>query len=316
MVKKAQLGFTLEPRDDALHPSNAPGWWEWWYFDAHFDNGYSLGGTFHFGSPRPPASPDVRFIEISLYDPEGNKRAVRKRYPKEQCRASEDTCQVVIGPNIYEGDIRRYHLSFQEGGQGCDLVYESLTDGFAPRGPTSSVGTASVEWVVPQARARVTGTITWDGRVVKVSGVGYHDHNWSDAPMSGAGDAADLLAMMGLIAGDWTLVCSGGRNVRRQSREPYGVMYAFKKEKLVAISEKGGGTGGDYVKTDTGIERPQTYRLSWHEPGVVEGAIDFRVKKVIDFMDLHSRFAPFQRWFAENYVGRPAYFRYFVDYTV
>lgn len=32
-------------------------------------------------------------------------------------------------------------------------------------------------------------------------------------------------------------------------------------------------------------------------------------------MDLHSRFRPFQRWFAETYVGRPAYFRYGVVYA-
>ncbi len=315
-MKKAQIGYTLEPRDDGMHPSNAPGWWEWWYFDAHFDNGYSLGGTFHFGSPRPPANPDVRFIEISLYDPEGNKRAVRKRYPKDKCQASEETCHVVIGPNVYEGDLKRYHLFFQEDGQGCDLVFDSVTDGFAPEAPTSKVGTARVEWVVPQARASVHGTLTWDGRVGPVSGHGYHDHNWSDAPMSGAGDAADLLAMMGLVAGEWTLLCSGGRNVRRRSHQPYGVMDAFKKEKLVAHSEKAGGSGGSFVKTETGVERPQTYRLWWNDPGIVEGAIDFTVKKVIDFMDLHSRFRPFQRWFAENYVGRPAYFRYMVDYSV
>ena len=316
MPKETRWGFQLEPRDDALHPSNSPGWWEWWYFDAHFDNGYSLGGTFHFGSPRPPVDPDVRFIEIALYDPEGNKRMVRKRYPKEQCSASEETCKVVIGPNVYEGDIQRYHLFFSEGNQGCDLIYESLVEGFAPKAPTSSVGTAPVGWVIPLARASVSGTITWDGVSIKVAGRGYHDHNWSDAPMSGAGDSADLLAMMGLPAGDWTLVCSGGQYVRKRGYEPYGVMYAFKKEKLVAISEKGGGVGSDYTNADIGIEHPQAYRLWWNEPGLVEGAIDFKVKKVIDFMDLHLRFKPFQRWFAETYVGCPAYFRYYVEYTV
>jgi len=316
MAKETRWGFELEPGDDALHPSNSPGWWEWWYFDAHFDNGYSMGGTFHFGSPRPPANPDARFIEIALYDPQGNKRTVRKRYPKEQCWASEEKCKVVIGPNTYEGDLRKYHLFFQEGEQGCDLTYESLTDGFSPRGPTSSVGQAVVAWVVPQARAKVTGTIVWDGRVIEVTGVGYHDHNWSDAPMSGAGDSADLLAMMGLVAADWTLVCSGGRYRRKRNHDPYGVMYAFKKEKLVATSERGGGVGSDYTKGETGIEYPRAYRLSWNEPGLVEGAIDFKVKQVIDFMDLHRRLKPFQRWFAETYVGHPAYFRYRVEYLV
>ena len=94
MVKETRWGFEIEPRDYALHPSDEPGWWEWWYFDADFENGYSIAGTFHFGSPRPPANRDARFIEIAVYDPEGNKRTIRKRHPVDQCYASEETCKV------------------------------------------------------------------------------------------------------------------------------------------------------------------------------------------------------------------------------
>jgi hypothetical protein len=314
MAKETQWGFEIEPRDYALHPSDSPGWWEWWYFDADFENGYTMAGTFHFGSPRPPANPDVRFIEIALYDPEGNKRTVRKRYPKEQCSASEDTCKVAIGPNVFEGEIPRFHLFFQEGEQGCDLTYQSLVEGFMPKAPTSSVGSAVVGWVIPTARAKVSGMITWDGKTMQVKGEGYHDHNWSDAPMSGAGDSEDLLALMGLAIGDWTLNFSGGRSRRRADYKPYGVMYAYRKDKVMAVSEKGGGSGSDYTVNALGIKYPQAYRLWWNEPGLVEGEIRLKLKQVIDFMDLHRRFKPFQRWFAETYVGRPAYFRFRLDY--
>ena len=314
MAKETRWGFETTPRDDALHPSDAPGWWEWWYFDADFDNGYTMAGTFHFGSPRPPANPDVRFIEIALYDPAGDKRVARKRYPKEQCSASEDTCKVVIGPNVFEGEAPTFHLFFQEGGQGCDITYESLVEGYMPKGPTSSVGSAVVNWVIPTARAKVSGTITWEGKTMEVKGVGYHDHNWSDAPMSGAGDSEDLLALMGLIIGDWTLVCSGGRARRKHGYEPYGVMYAYKKDKVVAVSTKGGGLGSAYATNAVGVEYPQSYRLWWNDPGLVEGEINFNLKQVIDFMDLHRRFKPFQRWFVETYVGRAAYFRYRLEY--
>ena len=316
MARETRWGYEIEPCDYALHPSDAPGWWEWWYFDADLDNGYTIAGTFHFGSPRPPANPDVRFVEIALYDPEGNKRMVRKRYPKEQCSASEDTCKVVIGPNVFEGEIPRFQLFFQEGAQGCDLIYESLVEGFMPRGPTSSIGAAVVGWVIPTARAKVSGTITWEGRTMEVKGDGYHDHNWSDAPMSGAGESEDLLALMGLPIGDWTLNFSGGRSRRKRGYKPYGVMYAYKKEKVVAVSEKGGGSGSDYAENALGIKYPQAYKLWWDEPGLVEGEIRLRLKQVIDFMDLHRRFKPFQRWFSETYVGRPAYFRYRLDYDV
>ncbi len=315
MAKETQWGFEVTPQDGGVHPSDAPGWWEWWYFDADFDNGYTMVGTFHFGSPRPPANPDVRFIEVALYDPEGNRWMVRKRYPREQCSAAEETCKVVIGPNVFEGEPREYHLFYQEGGQGCDITYESMVEGFMPKGPTSSMGAAVINWIIHTARAKVSGTMTWDGQTTQVKGVGYHDHNWSDAPYSALGDIGDLFAVMRLIIGDWTLVFSGGRYRRTRSYEPYGVMYAYKNEQVVAVSAKGGGLGSDYTTGDLGIEHPKAYRLWWNEPGLIEGEVNFKVNQVIEFMDLHKRFKPFQRWFAETYAGRPAYFRYRLDYN-
>ncbi len=319
MTEETRLTRKIELRDTACHPSDSPGWWEWWYFDADFENGYTIAGTFHFGSPRPPANRDARFIEIALYDPEGNKRTVRKRYPGEQCSAAEDTCKVVIGPNVFEGDGLRFHVFFEDGEQGCDLVYESEVDGFIrepfEKDMASSMG-ADVGWVVPAARARVTGTITWDNRTMPVNGMGYHDHNWADAPMSGGGNAKDLLALMGLVVGEWTLANSGGSSQRKYGHTPYVFMYAFKGRELVAVSEKGGGRGFDHAVNELGVAYPRRYRLWWDEPGRVEGEINMDLKQVIDFMDLLSRFKPFQRWFAETYVGRPAYFRFRLDYDV
>ena len=57
MVEEKSWGLKVTPKDDGLHPSDVPECWEWWYFDADFDNGYNMIGTFHFGSPRPPAYP-------------------------------------------------------------------------------------------------------------------------------------------------------------------------------------------------------------------------------------------------------------------
>ncbi|MBM3133516.1 MAG: hypothetical protein FJZ95_10885, partial [Chloroflexi bacterium] len=300
MAKETRWGYSIEPRDYALHPSDAPGWWEWWYFDADFENGYTLVGTFHFGSPRPPANRDARFIEISIYDPAGEKRMVRKRFPKEQCRASEETCNVTIGDNVFEGEIPRFHLRFQEGNQGCDLTFESVVEGFMPRAPTSSIGEAPVGWIIPTARAKVSGTLTWDGKVMPVIGMGYHDHNWSEAPMSGAGDREDLLAFMGLPIGEWTLNFSAGRSQRKRSHEPYGACYVYRNEKVVAVSEKGGGVGSEFEVNEAGIAYPRKYRVWFEEPGLIEGEIRVSIRQVIEFMDLLSRYRPFQKWFSRT----------------
>ena len=34
MVEEKRWGLKVTPKDDGLHPSDAPERWEWWYFDA------------------------------------------------------------------------------------------------------------------------------------------------------------------------------------------------------------------------------------------------------------------------------------------
>ena len=41
MAKEKQWGLKVTPKDDAIHLSDSPERWEWWYFDADFDNGYN-----------------------------------------------------------------------------------------------------------------------------------------------------------------------------------------------------------------------------------------------------------------------------------
>jgi hypothetical protein len=309
MAKAKQWGLKVTPKDDAIHPSNSPERWEWWYFDADFDNGYNMIGTFHFGSPRPPANPDARFIEIALYDPKGNKRMVRKRYPKEECSAAEDKLDVVIGPNTFKGDLKKTHLFFSADGQGCSINYESMVEPYLPEEPTG----VSL-WVVPHARAKVSGTLTWDGQTMDVKGEGYHDHNWYDKVMGATSAAYSLWTR--IFVGDWTFNLYGGMDSRSIGGAPNGKMICYHKDKLVAVSKKAGGISSDYTTKEVSIEHPGTFRWYCNEPGLVDGEINFKTKNVLEFMDLHSRFKPFQKWYSEVFEGQPAYFRFRLDYDI
>ena len=322
MATKKKWTREFLPKDDALHPCSIPGAWEWWYFDADFENGYTIAGTFHLGSPRPPANSDVRFIEIAMYDPEGNRRMIRKRYPKEQCSFSEEVCDVVIGPNYMRGQIPTYHIYMAEGDHGFDLTYESMVEGYIPEGEPEidqALGWSGYPpgtppgWLVAQTRAKVTGKLTWDGKTMDVVGLGYHDHNFASRPYSEAGGNEHTFWGK-LYMAEWTLNWIGGRMQRRNRYLPTGRVICFKGEKIVAITDKGGGIPSDFTTAETGVEWPQTIKVTYDDPGLVEGDINFKVTKRIEFMDLHSRFKPFQKWYAETFVGRPAYFRYRCDY--
>lgn len=312
MTAKKRWSREYLPRDDALHYYPDPRWWEMWYFDAMLDNGYMLAGSFCFGSVRPPANADARFIEIALYDPKGDRRMVRMQYPKEQCSASEETCKVVMGPNIFEGEIPKYHLRFSEKGQGCDLIFESEVEGLVDAG----VKLTGVIESIPVARARVSGTLTWDNQTMEVEGRGRHEHNWPlppDFPPLLPLDA-EYLIWTNIWLDDWTILFLGGYRIRKEGGQPYGTIVAYKKDKIVAISHKGGVFIEKYNTDKVNIKYPQSFTARWEDPGIADGEINFKVKRVIEFWDLTRRLKPFQRWFAVTYVGMPTYHRLGYDY--
>jgi len=311
MAKEKHLGLVATDKDDAIHVLDSPEWWEWWYFDADFDNGYNMIGTFHFGSPRAPANPDVRFIEIALYDPAGNKKLVRKRYPKEQCTAAEDHLDVSMGPNTYKGNLKKTHLHFEADGQGCDITYEALVEPYLPEENL----TEPVGWLNPHARAKVSGTLTWDGKTMEVKGEGYHDHNWGSIVLGSKGTPEDTLWTR-IFVNDWVVNIYGGLNLRRDGHGPQGKALIYHKDKLVVVTKKVGGIASDPVIKEGSITYPGTFKMVCNDPGVLEGEVTFKTKQVLEFMDLLARFKPFQKWYTELAVGHPAYFRFRLEYDI
>jgi predicted secreted hydrolase len=65
-----------------------------------------------------------------------------------------------------------YHLQCTIDDSSADLVFTGITQGFKIETPKES-------WTVALPKATVTGTITHNGKTLRVDGMGYHDHNWN-----------------------------------------------------------------------------------------------------------------------------------------
>ena len=249
---------------------------------------------------------------------------VRKRYPMEACSFSTEGCDVVIGPNYMRGNLEKCRVVMSEGDQALDLTYERIVGGYVTPGRAKPAecypANTPPSWIVIMTRAKVTGTLTWDGKTVNVSGVGYRDHNLESAPYGAGGGEGAGLAGGGnsfwgkLHLGDWTLNWIAGRGTRRSGFAPSGKVIVYKGDELIAVTEKGVAVASDITTEGTGVERPMRVKVWYDEPGLVEGGFDLKVTQCIEFMDLHSRFKPFQRWYAESFVGHPAYFRHRFEY--
>src|ERR1700737_3211415 len=97
--------------EDGQRISTEKGHYEWWYFDAHLDNGATVVVVFYTKpnvSPNGPLAPRIT-IDITL--PDGRTFQKFLDTSPELFHASKSTCDVKIGTNRFVGDLNRYHIT-------------------------------------------------------------------------------------------------------------------------------------------------------------------------------------------------------------
>jgi hypothetical protein len=180
-----ELNRGLEPDEDALRRPRGLLPYEWWYFEAAFDNGYSaviIVWPMNYSKPwRRQCT-----VQLSIYTPDGQ---TLKHYifpPRRLFSASSETCDVRVGDSYMRGSFPRYEVSMEAEGDRVDLVFESEVPGWKPGKGANIVPFPlfkTMGWLVPVPRAKVSGALSLGGRTLEVEGHGYHDHNWGEAPI-------------------------------------------------------------------------------------------------------------------------------------
>jgi hypothetical protein len=188
----ARLGIDRElvaPWEDGQRESTAAGHFEWWYFDAHLDDGATVVVAFHTKSsinPDTELSPRV-LINITLPDGRIIDKAYRGR--RDDFIASKDGCDVTIGANRFVGDLHRYRIdaAIDDVSVSIDLVGEVASwrpkSGHTYYARRRGGPEKLFAWLAAVPQGRVTIDYQVGGTRMKGTGIGYHDHNWGDAPM-------------------------------------------------------------------------------------------------------------------------------------
>lgn len=195
----------LAPGENAAHPIDDRHYFEHWYFDALLDDGHMVIGFVQTSElvRRKPG------VELHVYKPGGEKLSVIRSYPNKDVTASVTGCDVRVGDNrcyasLDDGSLPVHHLHLAEDNMEFDLTFENLMPGWKP-----GVGRADYNdreffaWIVPAPKARVSGTVRFEGTRLDASGTGYHDHNW------GVGDMKRIIDHWywgRVYAGDYTLL--------------------------------------------------------------------------------------------------------------
>ncbi len=179
--------------------------YEWWYFDAISDNGYSLVVTFFCGLPFSPyynekivqaqegigvADPKQHTaIYLCLYKNKKLLAYILNEYPEQHFFAALDNPKVIIGNNIltYSSD-NGFSVKINDLALWGKRVKGEIF--FKPEFfPSIDSHNSDQEhtWNCVAPRCKVNGELTITGiiktRKISICGIGYHDHNYGSRPM-------------------------------------------------------------------------------------------------------------------------------------
>jgi len=185
----ARMGLkpdTVEVWEDGYRTADETDAFEWWYFDAQFDDGSTAVITFStkpHTKPKGPLSPVVLIIYRSR---DGERKSYVPKFAVDELVASTEGCDVRIGPNWVKGDLAAYELHVEAEDFAIDLALRRQGPSWRPGAAVSYFNSAKTKyfaWVVPVPYGTVEGTITLGGEPIAVQGTVYHDHNWGNAVM-------------------------------------------------------------------------------------------------------------------------------------
>ncbi|MDQ1702267.1 MAG: hypothetical protein QOF57_1519 [Frankiaceae bacterium] len=185
----ARLGTApdaIKPWEDGLRTDAGPGTYEWWYFDTHLDDGAKLVLVFltkQFTDIGRPLTPALR-IDLTL--PDGT--AVRKlvELDRNTFSASTESCDVRIGENVFAGDLHTYRIRAHVDEVDVDVTLTGQVPAWRPGTGVFRFGRQEEHyfaWLPSVPQGAVEATYSVGDRRSTTTGIGYHDHNWGNAPM-------------------------------------------------------------------------------------------------------------------------------------
>jgi hypothetical protein len=152
---------------------------EWWYFDAHLDNGDHFVVMYSLNDTRlKPRKPSVR---LNIY-PQGQTDIWKiKEYSEQDVSVSYDKCDVHLDDQYCKDCGDHYEIYTMIDGSGAKLKLNKRNHPFTTEGVDFPL-----PWTVAVPSGEIEGELYKNGETIAVKGVGYHDHNWGEKSLAGA----------------------------------------------------------------------------------------------------------------------------------
>ncbi len=306
------LTDTVLPWEDGLRLNTDPGNFEWWYFDAHFEDGSTaviVFATKPIINPRVPLLPN---LSLTITRPDGRKTAEFDLPPAFEFSAAKEACEVHMGP-AYACQEQKcghwiYTLHAQTKTQSADLVFTGLVPPWRPGAGKSYFGDLEhfFAWLPGIPYGSVEGTLSYDGQTRHVHGTGYHDHNWGNVPLP---FVLDHWTWGRAHVGDYSMIFVEQISTQKYGSQRIPIFLLTKGAKVLADDARFlTMQAGDLVRHQGGRKYPLNVDFLW-EPGKQSVKLALCEPLLIEATSLLSALPPFQRSLA-RFVVNPFYFRF------
>lgn len=255
-------GNIPEKWEDGIRTNGEKGTYEWWYFDAHLNDGSTVVIVFYTKPFTEIKKGLIPFISINIDRPDGT--SIKKaHYGKvEEFSASKDSCNVIIGKNYFKGNLKNYKIHFEDDELTIDAKIKRTTESWRPKTGHFIYGNSGKEfaWLVPVPQGKTEITYTYKGKKYTSKGSCYHDHNFGNANMA---DVINHWYWSRAELGPYNVIAAELISVKKYNSEPIIVFNISKNGKTIADEGLNVKLFRTYGKMNIKGERPVSDNLKF-----------------------------------------------------
>lgn len=174
-----------EPWEDGMRTDGGIGSYEWWYFDAHLEDGSKMVIVFYTKPMTDINKPLKPYATLNIDYADGTK--MERYLPSDEFFASTDTCDVRIGNCFLKGDLMHYSIHMEDGkGFILDATFSNKSQSWRPETGHFYFGERrnNFSWFVAMPNGKTTVQYVLNDITTETEGKCYHDHNWGNKPLN------------------------------------------------------------------------------------------------------------------------------------
>lgn len=211
--------------EDGMRTHGGKGTYEWWYFDAHPEDGSKIVIVFYTKAMTAVGKPLAPYATLNIDYPDGAK--IERYIPSPVFKASKHSCDVTIGNCTFKGDLTKYHIHLESHDMQLDIDVTHRSESWRPETGHFYFGDKGnyFAWLVavPRGHAQINYHVA--DKTIKTAGTCYHDHNWGN---KGIHKLINHWYWSRSELGPYTLIACQIVPNRKYGRQPINIIHMIK----------------------------------------------------------------------------------------